>query len=141
MKSPVHIYHVENIIKVLSEESDILFAFLFGSYAKGTQDEKSDIDIAVYLKDESILERVPLYPSRLAIKIERALDKKKTVDVRILNGSTLRFRSQVLRFGKLLHSKDEKKRIEFETSSLLQYYDFKPHLEMYDAARRVRLGI
>jgi len=141
MKSPVHIYHVENIIKVLSEESDILFAFLFGSYAKGTQDEKSDIDIAVYLKDESILERVPLYPSRLAIKIERALDKKKTVDVRILNGSTLRFRSQVLRFGKLLHSKDEKKRIEFETSSLLQYYDFKPHLEKYDAARRVRLGI
>jgi predicted nucleotidyltransferase len=141
MKSPVHIYHVENIIKVLSEESDILFAFLFGSYAKGTQDEKSDIDIAVYLKDESILERVPLYPSRLAIKIERALDKKKTVDVRILNGSTLRFRSQVLRFGKLLHSKDEKRRIEFETSSLLQYYDFKPHLEMYDAARRVRLGI
>lgn len=141
MKSPVHIYHVENIIKVLSEESDILFAFLFGSYAKGTQDEKSDIDIAVYLKDKSILERVPLYPSRLAIKIERALDKKKTVDVRILNGSTLRFRSQVLRFGKLLHSKDEKKRIEFETSSLLQYYDFKPYLEMYDAARRVRLGI
>ena len=141
MKSPVHIYHVENIIKVLSEESDILFAFLFGSYAKGTQDEKSDIDIAVYLKDEGILERVPLYPSKLAIKIERALDKKKTVDVRILNGSTLRFRSQVLRFGKLLHSKDEKKRIEFETSSLLQYYDFKPHLEKYDAARRVRLGI
>ncbi len=141
MKSPVHIYHVENIIKVLSEESDILFAFLFGSYAKGTQDENSDIDLAVYLKDESILERVPLYPSRLAIKIERALDKKKTVDVRILNGSTLRFRSQVLRFGKLLHSKDEKRRIEFETSSLLQYYDFKPHLEMYDAARRVRLGI
>jgi predicted nucleotidyltransferase len=141
MRPPLQLYYVENIIKVLAEESDILFAFLFGSYAKGTQDDKSDIDIAVYLKDESILERVPLYPSRLAIKIERAMDKKKTVDVSILNGSTLRFRSQVLRLGKLLHSKDEKKRIEFETSSLLQYYDFKPHLEMYDAARRVRLGI
>ncbi len=141
MKLPLQLDCVENINKVLAEESDILFAFLFGSYAKGTQDEKSDIDIAVYLKDESILERIPLYPSKLAIKIEKMLDKKKTVDVRILNGSTLRFRSQVLRFGKLLHSKDEKKRIEFETSSLLQYYDFKPHLEMYDAARRVRLGI
>jgi predicted nucleotidyltransferase len=105
MKPPSQLYCVENIIKVLAEESDILFAFLFGSYAKGTQ------------------------------------DKKKTVDVRILNDSKLRFRSQVLRFGKLLHSKDEKKRIEFETSSLLQYYDFKPHLEMYAAARRVRLGI
>jgi len=141
MKPSAHLYYVENIIKVLSEESDILFAYLFGSYAKGIQDDKSDIDIAVFLKDESILERIPLYPSKLAIKIERALDEKKTVDVRILNGSTLRFKSQVLRYGKLLHSKDEKKRIEFETSSLLQYYDFKPHLEMYDAARRVRLGI
>lgn len=141
MKPLLQLYCVENIIKVLAEESDVLFAFLFGSYAKGTQDEKSDIDIAVYLKDESLLERVPLYPSRLAIKIEKTLDKRKTVDVRILNGSTLRFRSQVLRFGKLLHSKDEKKRIEFETYSLLHYYDFKPHLEMYDAARRVRLGI
>lgn len=132
---------MEYIIKVLEKESEVLIAYLFGSYAKGTQDEKSDIDIAVYLKDESILERDPLYPSRLAIKIEKALDKKKAVDVRILNGSTLRFRSQVLRFGNLLHSKDEKKRIEFETSSLSQYYDFKLHLEMYDAARRARLGI
>lgn len=140
MKPIGHLYDVENIIKVLVNEKDILFAYLFGSYAKGTQDEKSDIDIAVYLIDEKILEKYPLYPSRVAIKIENILDKKK-VDVRILNGSTLRFRNQVLMHGKLLHSKDEKKRIEFETSSLSQYYDFKPHIDMYDAARRARLGI
>ncbi len=132
---------MENIIKVLEKEPDILFAYLFGSFAKGTQEEKSDIDIAVYLKDEHILEGDPLYPSRLSIKIENALGDKKKVDVRVLNGSTLRFRSQVLRYGKLLHSKDEKKRIDFETSSLAQYYDFKPHIEMYDAARRARLGV
>lgn len=132
---------MENITKVIEKESEVLFAYIFGSYAKGIQDEKSDIDIAIYLKDENILERDPLYPSRLAIKLERALPEKRTVDVRVLNGSTLRFKSQVLRYGKLLHSKDEKKRIEFETSSLAQYYDFKPHLEMYDAARRARLGI
>ncbi len=132
---------MENITKVLEKESEVLFAYLFGSYAKGIQDEKSDIDIAIYLKDENILEKDPLYPSRLAIKLEKALVEKKKVDVRVLNGSTLRFKSQVLRYGKLLHSKDEKKRIEFETSSLAHYYDFKPHLEMYDAARRARLGI
>jgi hypothetical protein len=131
---------VESIIKVLENERDILFAYLFGSYAKGTQNEKSDIDIAVYLIDEEILEKYPLYTSRLAIRIENILDKKK-VDVRILNGSTLRFRNQVLMHGKLLHSKDEKKRIEFETSSLDKYYDFKPHIDMYDAARRARLGV
>ena len=132
---------MENITRVLEKDYEVLFAYLFGSYAKGIQDEKSDIDIAIYLKDENILEKDPLYPSRLAIKLEKALVEKKKVDVRVLNGSNLRFKSQVLRYGKLLHSKDEKKRIEFETSSLAQYYDFKPHLEMYDAARRARLGV
>lgn len=140
MKPIGHLYNVESIIKVLENERDILFAYLFGSYAKGTQNEKSDIDIAVYLIDEEILEKYPLYTSRLAIRIENILDKKK-VDVRILNGSTLRFRNQVLMHGKLLFSKDEKKRIEFETSSLAKYYDFKPHIDMYDAARRARLGV
>ena len=129
-----------SIIKELENESNILFAYLFGSYAKGTQNEKSDIDIAVYLIDEKILEKEPLYPSRIAIRIENRFDNKK-VDVRILNGSTLRFRNQVLMHGKLLHSKDEKKRIEFETSSLAQYYDFKPHIDRYDAARRARMEI
>ena len=132
---------MEKIIKVLEKEPEILFAYIFGSYAKGTQKDGSDIDVAIYLRDESILEKEPLYPSRITINIERALSEKRTVDVRVLNGSTLRFRSQVLRYGKLLHSKDEKKRIEFETSSLDQYYDFKPHLEMYDAARLARLGV
>lgn len=132
---------MENITKVLEKEHEVLFAYIFGSYAKGIQNEKSDIDIAVYLKDENILEKDPLFPSRLAIKIEKILTGKKTVDVRVLNGSTLRFKNQVLRYGKLLFSKDEKKRIEFETFSLDHYYDFKPHLDMYDAARRARLGI
>lgn len=132
---------MENIAKVLENEPEILFAYIFGSYAKGVQNEKSDIDIAVYLKDENILEKNPLFPSRLAIKVEKILAEKKIVDVRVLNGSTLRFKNQVLRYGKLLFSKDEKKRIEFETLSLDHYYDFKPHLEMYDAARRARLGI
>lgn len=132
---------VESIAKVLEKEPEVLFAYLFGSFAKGTQTPESDIDIAIYLKDEGLLERDALYPERLSIRIEEAIDEKRTVEVRILNGSTLRFRSQVLRYGKLLHSKDERTRIEFETSSLMQYYDFKPHLEAYDRARKVRLGV
>ena len=133
--------HVENISKILEKEPDILFAYLFGSHAKNTMHKKSDIDIAVHLKDPSLLEEDPLYPSRLAIKIEKALSEKKVVDLRILNGSTIRFKSQVIKHGKLIYSRDEKKRIEFETSSLAQYYDFKPFLEMYDSARKVRFGI
>jgi len=53
------LHNVESIIRILENERDILFAYLFGSYAKGTQDEKSDIDIAIYLIDEKILEKDP----------------------------------------------------------------------------------
>jgi hypothetical protein len=132
---------VEEIKKVLENEADVLFAYLFGSYARETQGKRSDIDIAIYLREVNILETDPLYPSRLAIRIENALTGKTPVDVRVLNGSTIRFRSQVLRYGKLLFSRDERKRIEFETSSMSYYYDFKPFLDVYDAARKARLGV
>ncbi len=132
---------MKKISAVLEKDAEVLFAYLFGSYAKGVQGKKSDVDIAIYLKNVSILEKDALYPSRLALQIERALGGKKAVDVRVLNESTLRFRYQVLKYGKLLHSKDEKKRVEFESSSLMRYFDFKPFIESYDAARRARLGV
>lgn len=132
---------MDNILKLLENEPEILFAYLFGSYAKGVQHKQSDIDIAIFLKNPDFLEKYPLYPSRLAIKMENLLGNKRSVDIRVLNGSTLMFRNQVLKYGKLLHSKNEKERIEFETSSLAQYYDFKPHLELYDTARKARLGL
>ena len=132
---------MQGISEILEKEPGILFAYLFGSHAKNTMHDKSDIDIAVYLEDPSLLEKDALYPSRLAIKIEEALSDKKPVDLRVLNGSTIRFKSQVIIHGKLLHSKDERQRIEFETSSLAQYYDFKPYYEVYDTARKARLGI
>lgn len=141
IKTVLQYTHVENISKILEKEPGILFAYLFGSYAKNTMHKKSDIDIAVYLNDPFLLEEDPLYPSRLAIKIEKALSEKKVVDLRILNGSTIRFKSQVIKHGKLIYSRDAKKRIEFETSSLTQYYDFKPYYEVYDTARKARLGI
>ena len=36
--------------KYLADRDDIIFAYLFGSYAKGNQTHLSDIDIAVYMK-------------------------------------------------------------------------------------------
>ncbi len=36
----------------------------------------------------------------------------------------------------IIKIKDEKKRIEFETSSLTQYYDFKPHIDMIRCCKK-----
>lgn len=128
---------MKKIAHVLKKEPHVIFAYLYGSYTKGKQTTGSDIDVAVYL--DNIVGEDPLYPSRLALKIENTLDKKISVDVRILNGSKLRFRHQVLKYGKLIHSKDEKTRIGFEAHSASRYMDFKPYLNSYNEARMGRL--
>lgn len=129
----------EKIARVLENEPHVLFAYLFGSYARGTQTERSDMDIAVYLDNEP--ERDPLYSSRLALQIEKSLDSTISVDLRILNGSPVRFRHQVLISGTLIHSKNERARITFEAYSISRYMDFKPYIHRYNKARMERLGI
>ncbi len=134
-----HIHIMDKAEKVLEKEPNVLFAYLFGSSAKGKPRPDSDIDIAVYLSDPDHLKKDPLYPSRLAIKIEKELAAKAAVDIRVLNDSTLRFKHQVLKYGKLIHSKDEKRRVSFEATSISRYLDFKPFLEVYNRARKERL--
>lgn len=48
------IERIKEVLEGLQEEGTVLLAYLYGSYAKGNQHLRSDIDIAVYLnsKDE-----------------------------------------------------------------------------------------
>jgi len=39
------------LIKELQSEPLVEFAYLFGSYADGTYNNRSDVDVAVYLKE------------------------------------------------------------------------------------------
>ncbi len=57
------------IIEKLQENPKINLAILFGSYAKGTAKEDSDIDIYIYTKDKNIKKDLGLTNSRLSIKI------------------------------------------------------------------------
>jgi len=126
---------MEKIVEVLENEPHVLFAYFFGSRARGKQRGGSDIDIAVYVDEE----QEPLFTASLALKMEKALGTGEGVDVRILNGSALRFRHQVLKYGRVIHSRDEKARISFEAISMCRYMDFKPYLDAYNRARMERL--
>jgi len=46
---------MKNEIKsLLSTQDEVEFAYLFGSYSKGEHTDKSDVNIAVYLKDTNL---------------------------------------------------------------------------------------
>ena len=124
------------IRQILSEHDEIVAAYIFGSYARGHARADSDIDIGILL--EADMGGSGMYPARIAGELKEACKTKHDIDVRILNRGSLRFLHQVLK-GKLIFSRDEKKRIDFETSTILGYLDFKPLLEEYDRMRKQRL--
>lgn len=127
---------LEKMRQVLLTHDEIVAAYLFGSYAKGHARNDSDIDVGILLSDN--VQFGALYPVQIARELKDGCQIRQDIDVRILNKGTLRFLHQVLK-GKLLFSRDEKKRIEFETSAIDRYLDFKPFLEEYDRMRKERL--
>ena len=127
---------LEKMQNVFSEHDEIVAAYLFGSYAEGYARGDSDIDIGLLLSDNSNIGA--MYPVHVAGELEDATGTKREMDVRILNNGTLRFLHQVLK-GRLLFCRDDKKRVDFETSAIDRYLDFKPFLDDYDRMRKERL--
>jgi predicted nucleotidyltransferase len=56
---------LEQVLNSLRKDRKILLAFLFGSYAKGLQHKRSDIDLAVYINADNEEERINIIDSIL----------------------------------------------------------------------------
>ena len=117
----------EDLKKGLLQEEDIIFAYLFGSYAKGRPHKNSDIDVAVYLK-----EPVDFLNRKLElIDLISGITKKNEVDLVILNQAKPFVVYLILKTGKLLFSKDEELRISFEVKNINEYLDLTYYLDRH----------
>lgn len=120
---------VESIKNTLNVLPEIVFAYIHGSFinTKGF----GDIDIAVYLKEETLRERsfIINYEIDLEMKLEETL--KYPVDVRVLNYAPLSFQYQVIKGGELVFEKDGDSRVDFQTKTLDFYFDFAPFRKRY----------
>nr|WP_319638634.1 nucleotidyltransferase domain-containing protein [Methanoculleus submarinus] len=112
----------------------MLFAYVYGSFVQGPF---RDIDIAVFLADDSTGSSDPL---RYELALEQELEEVTGVpiDVRVLTAAPLSFAFTVLRTGEILVSRDEEARCEFVCRILVEYHDFSYHRERY---RREALGL
>lgn len=117
----------ERILNIISEflrkQDDILFAYVYGSFAEEKPFE--DIDIALYFSSHSDFNRVFGLEEEIGDKVGFSLDMQS------LNEASLSFAFRVISTGKLLFSKDEKVRSDFEVRTRVMYFDFKPYLERY----------
>lgn len=105
---------IPKIIKLAQENTNIELLWLYGSYAKGTAHETSDIDIAVVFKtwEKDIIER-RLRPELLAMDWQKKLDLKEcTLSVLDMNNAPIPIAMSVLQTGKLLLSKNASRQLQ-----------------------------
>ncbi len=112
----------EKVKKVLKEKDCVLFAYLFGSQATGHSNEKSDVDVAVYI-DENCKEK--LFDIRLKLMEDITRATKKEVDVVILNQAKPFLNFVVIKEGEILINRDPEKELDFYLKTFNEYQDYK----------------
>ncbi len=131
----------EKIREVLDYREEVHFAYLFGSRIEGVSRPKSDLDLAIYLDKDSIQKLDPLFETRLALDIEKAIDEIFEVDILVLNQVSLTLKYQATDKGELIYFRDEAEARDFEALIRKKYFDFSPMRKEYDEERRKRYGV
>ena len=116
---------VARVRGVLERYEGIVFAYIFGSHAKGTAREGSDVDVAVYTaKPLGWRDLV-----KLTLELEDTLGSK--VDVVDLRTAPPLLAYEVVSKGVPVLERSREERVEFEVRVLKEYLDLKPRLERY----------
>lgn len=120
-----------------SGRDDTDAVYLFGSHAKGTARQASDLDLAVLFKDNQ--EPIRRFQKKLQITndLEDLLDSK--VDLVDLRSADLFFIHQIMLHKVLVYELDKNNRVAFEVAYRKRYFDHMPILEQYYAQARKRL--
>lgn len=123
------------------KEPDVLFAILFGSYAKKVANKLSDVDIAVYLTTK--VKTNQFFDKRLKFMADCPITGSK--DIIILNESSPLLAYEVVAHGKPVFVKDKKALIDFTVVAYRRYFDTKElrktqHQAMAQRIKEGRLG-
>jgi len=119
---------LEALRKIFKSEEKISVAYMFGSHAKNLNTPMSDVDIAVLLSEtpKNLLE-CHLY---LINKLSGILGNN--LDLIILNTAPPMLQHQIIKYGKIVYSRNERERIIFEARAESEYLDFSRALRRYD---------
>lgn len=121
------IKEVQEILKeYFQKHPEIEVAYIFGSKALGRENLLSDIDIALLIDRERIKEEIYPYGYKAHILADLLqLLKTNDVDLVILDEANPLLRHRILYFGKIIYSRDERKRIKFQVDTINKYNDYK----------------
>jgi predicted nucleotidyltransferase len=130
MKLTSNITTIALLESELQKFSQFDFALLFGSFAEGTNNELSDIDLGIHFHDGYSL----LDLGAMTASLEAICGKR--VDGIPLNGlykTNPAFAFEVVAKGTVLCCRNSERLTDFKTKTFLYYLDAKPMLESVKA--------
>jgi predicted nucleotidyltransferase len=100
------------------EDSNIVFAYLFGGLARGQRKPLSDVDLGIYVKNIRGLDYLSLFS-----KISEILSTDE-IDLVVLNSAPVSLAGRSLQARKILVDKDPFLRHKYESRTLREFFDF-----------------
>lgn len=135
----MNLFEKQSRLNQLFAQSPVNAAYLAGSLSnRATFGQISDIDVAILLMDQIKADQFLDYQLYFLSEMTKRLDVDD-VDVVILNKASLLLKLQVIKYGQILFSRNEKQRASFETRAVMDYLDFKKFDEMQNQALSRRL--
>ena len=108
--------HIDGIV----EEYNVKLIYIFGSYAKGTNRENSDLDIAIYMEKEiDSFDRLKILDTLIDIL------QREDIDLVILNKVDIELQFQVIKYGKVIYMKDLLTKVLYESKVMSIYMDME----------------
>lgn len=122
---------------IFENESNVVFAYMFGSIPKGNARFGSDLDIAIYFKTEPNLNEI----GRLTLQLENASNYKiDIIQLNNLDNLNPVLAYSIISEGNIFINKKPDLLIEFKKFVLLKYLDFKPTNDLINKSFSYRLS-
>jgi uncharacterized protein len=117
---------LEQLAQRLGGDDRVLVLYLVGSRARGEAGPLSDIDLALLLAESSVARE------RELIGLANEILGTDEVGLVVLNRAPVAVAELVLRDARVLLSRDENARVDYEQRTHHQYLDLEHYLRSYD---------
>jgi uncharacterized protein YutE (UPF0331/DUF86 family)/predicted nucleotidyltransferase len=135
----MNLFERQSRLNQLFAQSPVNAAYLRGALSNRTTfGHLTDVDIAILLMDQIKADQFLDYQLYFFSELAKRLESDN-IDVMILNQASLLLKLQVIKYGQILYSRDEKQRVSFETKAVMDYLDFKKFDEIQNQALSRRL--
>jgi uncharacterized protein YutE (UPF0331/DUF86 family)/predicted nucleotidyltransferase len=135
----MNLFEKQARLNQLFTQSPVNAAYLTGSLStRTTFGHLTDIDVAILLMDQIKADQFLDYQLYFLSELAKRLESD-AIDIVILNQASLLLKLQVIKYGQILFSRNERQRVSFETKAVMDYLDFKKFDEIQNQALNRRL--